>query len=80
VDNYAKLRYGASAEKKSNTVGTSSYDILLLTKPDPAVAEIFCRFPTACVMEKTQAGGKAGESWEVPVAVVAGNEARTSMN
>jgi hypothetical protein len=78
VDNYAKLRYGAFAEKKCNTVGTSPYDILLPTKTDPAVGDRFCRFPTACAMENTPAGEKAGESWEVPVAVVEGNEPRTS--
>jgi hypothetical protein len=77
VDNYAKLRYGASAEKKSNTVSTSPYDILLPTK-EPTVADRFCRFPTTCAMENTPAGEKAGESREVPDAVVEGSKPRTS--
>jgi hypothetical protein len=78
VDNYKKLQYGASAEKKSNTVGTSLYDILLPTKTDPAAADRFCRFPMACAMENTQAGEKAGKRCEVHFAVLEGKEPRTS--
>jgi hypothetical protein len=54
------------------------YDILLPTKTDPALADRFCRFPTACAIENTPTSEKAGESWEVSVSVVEGNEPKTS--
>ena len=76
MDNYAKSRRGAPAEK-SNTVGTSTYGILQPTKPDPTVADRFSGFPEARAMENTPAGETAGESREVPLAVVEGKRSKT---
>jgi hypothetical protein len=65
-------------KKRRAILWVLAHMIYYCQKKDPAVADRFCRFPTACAMEDTPAGEKAGESWGGPVAIVEGNESRTS--